>query len=267
VKIVSINPQIFQQLQTDQFWLDLQKAQLPGHSPFPFWTKKYALTQNQKLAVPDCIFKCLTTDESSDHGAQYNLKYLFEQSENSPKAERLSDFPNKGLLQNKKVLIILAHNTFDLSDLVLAMPFIKIFSEATGAIVSVCVNSAGIKLFTKQPWLDKALPELMSNEDFENFDYYLEPSVDKMDTLAWIRAYLLKEYGEKVFHERFPAPKIVINHEENLEFNNHFASLALKQLGKELTIEEMKGKLCFLNCLVDFSCQSMKLLALWTLLF
>lgn len=243
MKTVSINNEVLEQLKAEEFTLNLQTIQLPGHSPFPLWTAKYQIPKDQIMVVFECVYACLTGQVKGATGSQYDLSGLFVERETSSLStkslpESLEGFPAPESLKGKKILFVLAHNSFGLGDLILAMPFLKVFAETLNLTLDVCVNSAGISFFSSQEWLGEALPEIISLDKFCEYDYFVEPSIEKMDSLGWIRSYLLKEFGENVFYKRFPSPELKLN----LEYDKHFKS-KLSILPKR----DEAAKLCILN--------------------
>ncbi|MDX1920295.1 MAG: glycosyltransferase family 9 protein [Candidatus Caenarcaniphilales bacterium] len=239
MKTVTINDEVFQQLNSSEFTLDLQTSQINGHRPFPYWNAKYLIPKDQMVVIPEGIYACLTGQQSGVIGSQYDLRGLFVEKKSFKKLPQLlSGFPCPESLKGKKILCVLAHNSFGLGDLILAMPFLKIFAEALKVNLDVSVNSAGVSFFHGQDWMGKALPEIISLEKFCEYDYYFEPSIDKMDSLGWIRSYLLKEIGESVFYRRFPSPELKVVAGYNEAFQQ-----ALSRLPKR----DSSLKLCVLN--------------------
>jgi hypothetical protein len=240
MKLIKLNPESIQHLLDEKgnYLLDLQTVQKVGHPPFQHWVKKYSISLDQELILPDVIHACLMGKVKGIAGSQYDLNHLFhnfdlfpisQNQANDLSLESSSQSPNqyannypsqlisyipKAQLKDKKVLCILSHPACGLRDLILIMPFLKIFAEALNLELSIMVNSAGISLFEGQKWLETIYPEIMDLSDFMQFDYFIEPSVYEMNSVMWIRNYLLKEFGEKVFHNRFPCPEIKISPEK-----------------------------------------------------
>lgn len=237
MKTVTINNEVYEQLNADEFTLNLQALQLPGHSPFPYWNAKYAIPKNQTMVIFEGIYACLTGQIKGVAGSQYDLTGLFVEKDISFSMPKLLEgFPPPESLKGKKILFVLAHNSFGLGDLILAMPFLKIFAETLNVTLDVCVNSAGVGFFYSQEWLGEALPEIISLEKFCEYDYFVEPSIDKMDTLGWIRSYLLKEFGENVFYKRFPSPELKVNPEYDENFKSNLKSLPKRDSALKLCI-------------------------------
>lgn len=229
------------QLAQDEYLLDLQTAQLPGHRAYPYWVAKYLIPAKEVIVLPEGIYASWMGLTEGVMGSQYNLSDKFQDLKVKTQNKlpiKLQGFPKKEDLVGKKVLCVLAHSSFGLGDLILAIPFLKIFAESLNIQLSLSVNSAGMPFFHGQKWLQGLHPEILSFDEYVQYDYYIEPSVDKMDALGWIRNYLLKEVGESIFHERFPCPELKVNTE-----NFKSVKLRLNALPKRNTDK----KICLFN--------------------
>ncbi len=237
MKLVIINPEII--ARPENFVLDLQNMQIEGHRPYPYWTQKYNFSQNSQFFIPENIYACLTGQLTGVMGSQYNLKnYFLEQNTEDINPQKLEKFPSKDEIKGKKVLCILSHCTFGLGDLILSMPFLKLFAEKLEIKLGISVNSAGQEFFFGQDWLYKTHPEIIEEAEFKEYDYYVESAVEKMNVLGWLRSYLLKEFGEEAFYERFPAPKLVTRETKQKNFNQSLNALPNRDTRK---------RICFLN--------------------
>ncbi|MDJ0626003.1 MAG: hypothetical protein QNJ31_06525 [Candidatus Caenarcaniphilales bacterium] len=241
MKLVTVNDEIYQNQNSKEFLLDLQKLQIKGHRPYPYWNAKYLIPQKQLIAIPENIYSCWTGKLKGVMGSQYNLQRLFVEEklpETIKLPLRLIGFPPKEMLKWKKFLCVLAHNSFGLGDLILSMPFLKVFAESLDIELGLCVNAAGVNFFHEQKWISKIYPEIVPFERLIEFDYFIEPSVNKMDALGWIRSFVLKELGEQAFLERFPSPKLIPHQEHKNEFYEKLSNLPKRDKSK---------KLCLLN--------------------
>jgi ADP-heptose:LPS heptosyltransferase len=240
MKAIIINPACFKENQ--DYVLDLQTTQLEGHNPYPYWTAKYIVSKNLALALPEGIFACLTGQMKGLTGSQYNLRHiLLQQALPDVMPTKLEGFPPLDELKGKKVLCVLAHATFGLGDLILAMPFLKTFAENLKIKLSVCVNSAGLEYFHEQGWLQKAYPEVLPLHELMQYDYYLEPSLEKMDVLGWIRSYLLKQLGEKVFYDRFPCPELKVIPDQQQKISSSLNTHPKRKLDKKICLFNWEG--------------------------
>jgi len=224
----------------EDYILDLQTAQIPGHRPYPYWTVKYQIAPKKVIALTDVIYNCWMGKQEGIMGAQYRLANAFQDVKVKTKEKlpiKLKGFPDKNELIGKKILCVLAHPGFGLSDLSLSMPFLKVFAQSLKLDLGLSINSAGLPFFYGQNWLKNLHPELLSFEEFIQYDYYLEPLPDnKMTSLSWIRNYLLKELGENIFYERFPSPELKIDPQHIDGLSAHLRALPGRNTAQKICL-------------------------------
>jgi ADP-heptose:LPS heptosyltransferase len=223
--------------------LDLQTMQLAGHRPLGLWSKKHNLIYGAQYILSEAIYSCLMGQLEGVAGSQYDLTSVIEDVDATDLElyslpERLTVFPDLTEIQGKRILISLAHPAFGVGDAILAIPFLKLFKEVLNLRIGVSVNSTAADLVQGYNLFEQVYTEIIDFQELSHFDYVIEPSVEKMDTLGWIRSYVLKEFGENVFYRRFPSPEMSLKKEKYSKFLDSFQ--------KTFNLEKSQ-RLCFLN--------------------